>query len=240
MSSNDKITFDKANIDLYLKELAKEYRHLGGRRYPAEIILIGGASVLINYGFRDMTTDIDAIIQSATTMKEAINTVGDKYNLPNGWLNEDFRRTSSYSHKIIEYSTYYKTFYGVLSVRTVAGEHLVAMKLKAGRLYKNDLSDILGILAAHKKNNSPLTLEIIKTAVDELYGAWEDLSDTVRDFIEAAMEDGCYERMMEEVRADEQETRSALIEFEEKYPAKVNMENAEEIIAGLKKRKRSR
>ena len=55
MSSDDRIVFTKDNIDAYLKALAKEYRKLGGRKLPAEIVLIGGASVLINYGFREMT-----------------------------------------------------------------------------------------------------------------------------------------------------------------------------------------
>lgn len=47
-------TFTKDNLDNYLKELAKEYRKLVGKNMPAEIILIGGASILTNYGFRDM------------------------------------------------------------------------------------------------------------------------------------------------------------------------------------------
>ena len=55
--------FTKDNIDSYLKELAKEFQKRNGNRIPAEIILIGGASILINYGFREMTYDIDAIIK---------------------------------------------------------------------------------------------------------------------------------------------------------------------------------
>lgn len=66
--------FTKDNIDSYLKELAKEFQKRNGNRIPAEIILIGGASILINYGFREMTYDIDAIIQSSGAMKDAINT----------------------------------------------------------------------------------------------------------------------------------------------------------------------
>ena len=46
MSSDDRLVFTKDNIDTYLKALAKEYRKLGGRRLPAEIVLIGGASLL--------------------------------------------------------------------------------------------------------------------------------------------------------------------------------------------------
>ena len=71
MSSENRFEFTKDNIDTYLKELAKEYRKLVGKNMPAEIILIGGASVLVNYGFRDMTTDIDALIQAASSMKDA-------------------------------------------------------------------------------------------------------------------------------------------------------------------------
>ncbi len=74
---------------------------------PAEIILIGGASVVINYGFREMTYDVDAIINAASTMKDAISAVEDRFGLPNGWLlNTDFMMTSSYTPKITQFSTY--------------------------------------------------------------------------------------------------------------------------------------
>lgn len=75
--------FTKGNIDLYLKELAKEYRKIVGKSVPAELILIGGASVLLNYDFRDMTRDVDALIEADSAMKEAISKVGDKYGLLN-------------------------------------------------------------------------------------------------------------------------------------------------------------
>lgn len=79
------VFFTKENLDSYLKELAKEFRKINGNKMPAEIILIGGASVLINYGFREMTYDMDAIIQASSSMKDAINSVGDRMGLPNGW-----------------------------------------------------------------------------------------------------------------------------------------------------------
>ena len=56
MSSEKQIEFTKENIDMYLKETAKEYRKQVGKDMPAEIILIGGASVLVNYGFRNTNT----------------------------------------------------------------------------------------------------------------------------------------------------------------------------------------
>ena len=147
-------TFNKENLDNILKELGKEYKKLGGKNMPAEIILIGGAAVIENYGFRDMTTDIDAVISASSMMRDAANNVGERLSLPVGWLNDDFKKTDSYSTKLSEVSVYYKSFYGALDVRTVTAEYLIAMKLKAGRKYKNDLSDVVGILAEHKKNGS--------------------------------------------------------------------------------------
>ena len=81
MSSD--VSFTKSNLDIYLKELAKEYRKLGGKAFPAEIILTGGAAILANYGFRDRTYDMDSIIHAASTIKDAINHVGDRFNFPN-------------------------------------------------------------------------------------------------------------------------------------------------------------
>jgi len=48
MSSEHKVEMTKENINLYLQAVAKEYRKLGGKSMPAEMVLIGGASVLIN------------------------------------------------------------------------------------------------------------------------------------------------------------------------------------------------
>ena len=59
---DNSVKFTKDNIDLYFKELSKEYKRLGGRNIPVEIVLIGGAAIVESYRFRNMTIDIDAII----------------------------------------------------------------------------------------------------------------------------------------------------------------------------------
>lgn len=234
--SSELTTFTKDNLDTYLKELAKEYRKLGGRKMPAELIIIGGASVLINYGFRDMTTDIDAIISAASTMKEAVNHVTDKYNLPEGWLNDDFKRTDSYSTKLSQYSEYYKSFYGVLTVRTITKEYLIAMKLKSGRQFKNDLSDILGILYDQQISGSPISLSDIQRAAADLYGSWNNIPDTSRNFIAQALSNGAYKEMIKQIRSEEADTKNALIDFENKYPTVTNTANVDDIIAMLRKK----
>lgn len=236
MSSEMQIEFTKDNIDTYLKEVAKEYRRQIGKRMPAEMILIGGASVLVNYGFRDMTTDIDAVIQAASVMKDVINNVGDRFHLPNGWLNQDFTRTESFSPNLSRFSEYYKTYSNVLTIRTVAAEYLIAMKLRSGRQYKSDLSDVLGILAEHEKKGAPLTLERIRTAVSDLYGNWESLPEASQNFITNAMQNGHFSELYAQTVEGEKETKNLLIGFEQDYPGVTKEINVNEIAENLQRK----
>lgn len=229
--------FTKGNLDQYLKELAKEFRKRNGKSVPAEIILIGGASVLINYGFREMTYDMDAIINAASSMKDSINYIGDKYNLPNGWMNDDFMKTESYTPRIALFSKYYRTYSNVVTFRTVSGEYLIAMKLKSGREYKYDRSDVIGILWEHEKRGEPLSLSQVKQAVIDLYGSYDALTDDVKLFIERAFEDGCYEKMYTRVRQTETENKENLLEYQEEKPGVINADNVSDVIAALRRRK---
>lgn len=230
--------FNKNNLDNILKELAKEYKKLGGKNMPAEIILVGGAAVIENYGFRDMTTDIDAVIFASSAMKDAVNRLGDRLGLINGWLNEDFKKTESYSENLREVSVFYKSFSGVLNVRTVAAEYLVAMKLKAGRKYKNDLSDVVGILLEHKRKGKEITEEQIDSAITKLYGSWNTVPKDSVAFIKDLLRSGDYEAVYNEIREGEKKAKEILIQFEEEYPKAINTENVDNLLKMLKEKKR--
>ncbi len=230
MSTENSMVFTKENLDLYLNELSKEYKKSGGRKLPIEIILIGGAAVIENYGFREMTTDIDAVLPSVSIIKDAINRVGDRFGLPNGWLNADFTKTSSYSLHLSQYSVPYKTFNQVLNVRTMTGEYLIAMKLRAGRKYKNDLSDIVGILAEHQKSQRPISYEMIDSAVKNLYGGWENFSDDAVSFIRGIIQEKDYISLYEQTRHDENRSKEILLDFQKDYPGVLNDENTNVIL----------
>lgn len=232
-------TFNKENLDNILKELAKEYKKLVGKNMPAEIVLIGGAAVIENYGFRDMTTDIDALVSAASAMKDAINNVGERLELPRGWLNDDFKKTESYSPKLFEVSKYYKSFYGVLNVRTVSAEYLVAMKLKSGRKYKNDLSDIVGILSEQKKNGAELGKAQIYSAIAELYGSADNIPKDSKTFIDNLLIGKNYDAVYEEIRSNEKDAKDILIEFEERYPDSLKTDNVDSILKTLKAKKQA-
>lgn len=234
MSYSNADTFSKENLNYYLNELSKEYRKLGGKNYPAEIVLIGGAAILANYGFRETTTDIDAILPSISIMKEAINHITDKHHLPEGWLNNDFVNTKSYSPKLAQYSLPYKDFNHVLSVRIVMPEYLIAMKLKSGRKYKNDLSDIVGILEEQSAKGNPLSLTVIKKAYIDLYGSWNNLTTYARRFIESIVNRDDYRRMYDQTRENEKAAKSDLDQFEAEYPNVLNEKNIDKIIEDFK------
>jgi hypothetical protein len=170
-------------------------------------------------------------------MTEAINTVGEKLNLSRGWLNADFKRTASYSDKILQVSVYYKTFSNILQVRTVAAEYLIAMKLMSGRRYKNDISDIYGVLWEHQKNGTPISKTSIERAVIELYGNAVKLSETSVKLLEKAFEDGDYETLYIRSREDEKEAKEILVEFEEQHPSTLKTENIDAILEQMKRKR---
>lgn len=230
------VILGKEQIDNYLKKVAKQYRKLSGKSMPAEITLIGGASILVNYGFRDSTYDIDALIHAASSMKDAINYVTDTMKLPNDWLNDDFKNTTSYTPKLVNYSVYYRTFSNVVTIRTIAGEYLVAMKLKAFRKYKHDISDIVGIMREHERMGKPLTFEQIDTAVKNLYDGWENMPENAYALIESILSESDMDELYKTYVQEESAAKDVLISFDEKYPKVVQNGNLDAILSQLLQR----
>jgi len=229
-------TFSKDAFDKYLKELGKEFRRINGKSANAEIVLIGGASIVINYDFRNMTSDADALIYTDAAMKDAINRVRDANNLPHGWLNEDFKNTDSYTEKLRSVSVYYKTFSNILQIRTVAAEHLIAMKAMSGRQYKYDLSDIVGILMEHENRGEPISKTDIDKAVFELYGM-KPLPITSAQLLKNLFESGKdYSLIYNETRRKENEAEELLIDAKSKYPDLLNGDNIDSIIEQAKQK----
>jgi len=229
------VEFTKDNLNFYFKELGKVFRKLNGTKMRAEIVLIGGGSVLANYNFRDSTTDMDAVIRSSSVMKEAILFISDKYGLPPDWLNTDFKRTESFSNKLEEISMYYRTFSNVLEIRTVTAEYLIAMKLMSGRQYKNDLSDILGILLEHEKRGNPITRNTIENAISKLYGE-KKLPDTSKQFLNDIFESEDYEGDYKKFRKSESEASRLLKKFDKENPGELKGEIINDIIEEMRKR----
>lgn len=220
---------NKRDMDQLLYEVAKEYKKMHRNvSVRAEIILVGGASILANYGFRATTTDIDASIQADSTLKDAINLVGDRHDLEKGWLNSDFSKTESYSPELIIKSKPYKTFYGCLDVRTIADEYLIAMKMRAARIYKHDLSDIVGIVMEMKEQNKELDTGKIGEAYRTLYNAKPD--SEIIEYVSQVLLCEQIEDLYYETQAQEKNNREALFAAEKEYPGEINANNVNSFI----------
>ena len=137
----------------------------------------------------------------------------------------------------MQYSQYYRTFSNVLMIRTVTDEYLIVMKLMAGRRYKYDLSDVIGVLLEHEKRGTSITLEMVKKAAVNLYGSYDALPENSRLFIEKVLADGNYEKVFEKVRQSEKENEGYLLTFQEVYPDVANTNNVDDILAAIRRKK---
>lgn len=225
----NKIKKDK--LDYYLNELAKEYHKLG-RKSKGEIILIGGAAIIANYDFRHMSEDADSIIYAESHLKEAIQKVARKNNLPDNWLNQDFIYTRSYSDKIAKYAKNYKQLSYGITFKIIDREYLVAMKLASFRKYKNDISDIVGILIAEYKNGNEIHLKEIQSAIINLYGVYNYIGDEAISFIERIMENKEYLNMYDSVSNDEKLGRTIYQELKNKID--INEHNINDVLSKTK------
>lgn len=223
------MTFSRKDIDHYCYLLAKEYKKLNRSNPEAEIVIVGGASILLNYNFREGTTDIDSLIHASSSMKDIINKVGDANGLPAGWLNSDFQRTDSFSSDLTLRSKFYKRFCDCLTVRTVTAEYLVAMKMRSWRLYKNDISDIVGIIKEQRELDNPLTEEQITKAYIELYKEAPETEVAEQIHLMVDIED--LNELYDYTRIVEQKNKSTLLELEQHYPDLINKDNVNSFLS---------
>ena len=230
---NEKTLFTKDNIDDLLSQLAKEFRKLNGNKTPAEIVIIGGAAIVTQYGFRASTTDIDAVIVASSVMKDAINIVGDRNGLPTGWINQDFKKTSSYSPKIREFSKHYKTFSNIVEVRILPSEYNVAMKLASLREYKYDISDIIGII-----QSDAISRDSIDKAVDDLYGGYEKLShhrEAVK-LLDSIFASDNLKKLYDNTRLNEANNHVILKQLDEEHPHLLKKDNIAGVLEAARKK----
>ena len=224
------MVFTRNNIDRFLYLIAKDYKKHNKYADDIEIILVGGASILLNYNFREQTMDLDAIIKASSSIKDSINRVGDDNNLANHWLNSDFVKTVSYSVKLNQYSRFYKRFCNCLNVRTVSSEYLIAMKIKSARVYKHDLSDIIGIVKEQQELQQDISYETIEKAYHELYGEDDRIPENMKMFLQDIFKEPDLEELFYSTKEEEYKNKQTVLKAEEQYGDVINDENIQSFI----------
>jgi predicted nucleotidyltransferase len=94
---------------------------------PHELVIMGGAALVLRFQARDSTRDVDAV-SSDKVMREAAARVGARLGLPEDWLNDGAK---GYVHGLALGDVVFAT--DTLRVRALAVPQLLAMKLSAWR-----------------------------------------------------------------------------------------------------------
>ena len=92
------------------------------------------------------------------------------------------------------------------------------MKLMSGRQYKNDLSDIVGILWEHQKSGKPISRESVEKALETLYGADVAIPETSAQLLSAVFASADYETLYGTIRKSELDSMELLLKFERSSP----------------------
>ena len=110
-------------FDALSEELANDHEH-------AEMVVAGGAALVLLFGARDSTKDVDALFVKprAALIRRAAVRVADRLGLPNDWLNDGAK---GYFVGVSGGEMLYAS--PSLSVRAASVEQLLAMKLGAWR-----------------------------------------------------------------------------------------------------------
>lgn len=233
MPSEKKI--QRGNIIDLIRRFAKEYRRELGK-VPGEIIIVGGASIMMNYKFRDATQDIDAIMRTVSGISDVIARFAEENDLPTDWINSDFIKTSSYSSKLYAVSKHFCFLNNdTLEIRTVTGVHLIAMKARAHREYRNDVSDIIGIMIEERMAGTKIDYSDISEAYQYLYG--ENIDPELKQILSAIAEKDVDELEKEYRERKELETQvnSKMVTYIENG-VEINAENADTVIARIKEK----
>lgn len=116
---------------------------LARRGVVADVYIFGGAAMSLVYDTRRATRDIDAVFQPHGVVLEEARDVADELGLPQWWLNE---RASVYIAPGGDAAASRVFDHPGLRVSAASPEHLLAMKVLAGR--RRDAGDVK-VLVTH-------------------------------------------------------------------------------------------
>jgi hypothetical protein len=135
MNSSSKLL--KEEILKYLEELSQE---MGKENLKGEILIFGGAAMVLAFNSRPSTRDVDALFQPKSKIYELSKRIAERHQLSPDWLNDSvkgFINTNSFNYKLF-------LRYENLAIYVPDPEYLLAMKSISMRLgvESSDLEDI--------------------------------------------------------------------------------------------------
>lgn len=164
--------------------IEEAFRRLGDRLARrgviADIYVIGGAAMALAYDARRATRDIDAVFKPHGIVLQEARGVADELGLPGWWLNE---QASAYVAPGGDPSAPHVFDHPGLRVAAASPEHLLAMKVLAGR--RRDSDDIQFLI----QRLSLTSLDQVLAICAEVFPD-EPVPDRARLILEDALEEG--------------------------------------------------
>lgn len=102
------------------------------------------------------------------------------------------------------------------------------MKVRASRIYKHDLSDIIGIIKEHQEMERELDYSMLEAAYLKLYE--EEIPAEMRNKLEKIFSQQDLEGLFYDTKEDEKANLQAALKAEEMYNKKVNKDNINNFI----------
>ena len=87
----------------------------------------------------------------------------------------------------------------------------------SGRKYKNDISDIVGIINACRNNKKDITFQMISTAVENLYGSWDNIEKDMVDILNKVLNTQNLKELYDETIKIELNSHQQLLDFNNEY-----------------------
>ncbi|MGA1823908.1 MAG: DUF6036 family nucleotidyltransferase [bacterium] len=150
-------SLSKEKIVQYLEDLSHE---LGKKHIKGEILLFGGAAMVLAFNARPSTKDVDAIFRPKNEIYSISHEIAKRNRLPEGWLNDSVKgfleRNPLKQNLFIRFEN--------LSVYIPEPEYLLAMKCISMRIgiESTDIDDIKFLITHLKLKNADNIFKIIE------------------------------------------------------------------------------
>ena len=163
-------------IEKYLSELSGL---LAAKEVIGEICIYGGAAMCLAFKARPATKDVDAIFEPVKAMRGAINAIGEKYGLNEGWLNFAVKMF------VVEHERKILFDFPNLKVFVPTADYLLAMKVLALRAESFDTFDVKFLISRLNLKSVEEVLKIVavyypgKTIKSETVFQLEEIFDNL-------------------------------------------------------------
>jgi hypothetical protein len=153
--------FNREKMTEYLSLLNDELREIG---VTGEICIVGGAAMILAFGSRESTRDIDALLIAPSEIRLAAAKVAEQNGLPPNWLNDGAKGFASElpieANELLHYSH--------LRVIAPPAQYILAMKCVAARvgLDEHDKEDTRFLIQYLGLLNREAVLEIVAKYYD--------------------------------------------------------------------------